>query len=227
MLAFRNALAAGYHVFEIDVHGTRDGDLVVIHDLTVDRTSDGRGAVHELLTADLGRMRLHGTDGETIPHLDAILELFREHGATSIVEIKFRSDRPEHDGLCRRLAEALERWDMLRSTTVSAFSWQSLTMLNRLSPTINLTAVASAQGIATCGGIDATVAAAAELGARDLALEWTAVGPTTAAAAHARGMRLGVWTPNATADMAHVAACGVDWIITDRPDLAPAATTTS
>lgn len=131
-LAFTEALGNGYRAFEIDVHGTSDRDLVVIHDLTVDRTSNGSGAVRDLSTADLGRLHLTGTDNEGIPHLDAVLQLFRSHRAVSIVEIKFRSDVPEHDDLCLRLADALTRAEMRAASSVSAFDWRSLARLKRL-----------------------------------------------------------------------------------------------
>ena len=68
-----------------------------------------------------------------------------------------------------------------------------------------------------------TIAAATDLGANDLALEWTAVGPETAATVHGQGLRLGVWTPNEPGHIAEMIRSGVDWIITDRPDLAPTA----
>ena len=224
LLAFNRALAAGYRVIEIDVQGTRDGDLVVIHDLTVDRTSDGTGSVRELSTAQLGRLNLRGTDGEPIPHLNTVLALLRRHGAASILEVKFRTDAPEHEDLCRRMADAIAHADMLEATTISAFAWPSLVTLKRLAPRLNLTAVASARGLQDRGGLSATIAAAADLGVSDLALEWTAVEAETAATVHAHGLRLGVWTPNERNDIARMISSDVDWIITDRPDLAPAAT---
>ena len=222
LVAFTKALGNGYRAFEIDVHGTSDRDLVVIHDLTVDRTSDGSGAVRDLSTADLGRLHLNGTNGESIPHLNDVLQLFRSHRAVIIVEIKFRSDVPEHDDLCKRLADALTRAEMGAATSVSAFDWKSLARLKRLDAAINLNAVASTRGLADRGGLAATVAAAIDLGACDLSLEWNAVDEATAHTVHAAGLRLGVWTPNTTDEIVRMISYGVDWIITDRPDLAPA-----
>lgn len=85
-----------------------------------------------------------------------------------------------------------------------------------------MNAVASARGLAERGGLAATVAAAIDLGACDLSLEWNAVDEATSDTVHAAGLRLGVWTPNATDEIARMMSYGVDWIITDRPDLAPA-----
>lgn len=222
LCAFNNALSSGFRTFEIDVQGTRDGELVVIHDLTIDRTSDGCGAVRELSFAELQGARLSGTRAERIPRLADVLALFRENRATAIVEVKFKSEAPEHDDLCKRLATALEVADLLASTTVSAFDWSSLTVLREISPQINLTAVASAQSLLRLGGIESAIASAVNHGAGDLALEWTAVDPRTAAATRANGLRLGVWTVNEPSQLRELAVRGVDWIITDRPDLGAA-----
>jgi len=63
LLAFANAIALGSDLLEFDVHLTADGAVAVIHDATVERTTDGRGAVASMTTADLRRLRLKGPDG--------------------------------------------------------------------------------------------------------------------------------------------------------------------
>src|SRR3990172_7158952 len=56
MAAFEKAVELGADVIELDLHMSRDGELVVIHDDTLDRTTDGRGVVHELNLKDLKRL---------------------------------------------------------------------------------------------------------------------------------------------------------------------------
>ncbi|MEA2625619.1 MAG: glycerophosphoryl diester phosphodiesterase, partial [Candidatus Binatota bacterium] len=56
LASFQRALDDGAEILELDVHATRDGEVVVIHDPTVDRTTDGHGAVRDLTLADLGRL---------------------------------------------------------------------------------------------------------------------------------------------------------------------------
>jgi glycerophosphoryl diester phosphodiesterase len=84
LLAFREALAAGADAFELDVHVTADGVPVVIHDDTVDRTTDGTGAVAQLPHHALGD--LDAGRGERIPTLQQVLETF--DGTPLIVEMK-------------------------------------------------------------------------------------------------------------------------------------------
>jgi glycerophosphoryl diester phosphodiesterase len=99
MLAFELAAAAGADVLELDVHATRDGAIVVIHDPTVDRTTDGTGAVREMDLADLRRLdasaRFAPAPGEVaaprsgpvrVPLLEEVLAAFPD--ASFNIEIK-------------------------------------------------------------------------------------------------------------------------------------------
>ena len=90
--AFRLALDAGAPAVEGDVQRTRDGRLVVIHDQTVERTTDGRGAVGSFLFEDLrrldaGRWFAPEFAGERVPSLDEVLDLMRDR-APVLLEIK-------------------------------------------------------------------------------------------------------------------------------------------
>ncbi|MBI4560644.1 MAG: glycerophosphodiester phosphodiesterase family protein, partial [Candidatus Rokubacteria bacterium] len=73
LLAFRNAIALGADFLEVDAHPSRDGELVVIHDPTLDRTTTGAGAVRDRSLAELRALRLKDKDGkvtdQTIPTL--------------------------------------------------------------------------------------------------------------------------------------------------------------
>src|SRR5882762_11425903 len=79
LLAFRNAVALGCDFVEFDVHQTADGEVAVIHDHTLDRTSEGRGAVGAATATALRRLRLKGRDGgltdERVPLLEDVLAL--------------------------------------------------------------------------------------------------------------------------------------------------------
>ena len=79
LLAFQSAIALGSDLLEFDVHMTRDRAVAVIHDATLERMTDGAGAVASSTAADLGRLRLRGPDkafsGEHVPTLDEVLAL--------------------------------------------------------------------------------------------------------------------------------------------------------
>ena len=77
MLAFRSAMALGADYLELDVHVSKDGEVIVIHDATLDRTSTGTGAVKDWTLAELRALRLKDRAGavtaESIPSLDDVV----------------------------------------------------------------------------------------------------------------------------------------------------------
>ncbi|BBK33212.1 glycerophosphoryl diester phosphodiesterase [Stella humosa] len=218
--AFRHSLAAGYLAVEFDVHFTRDRVPVVIHDLTVDRTTDGKGAVADMDLADLRRLRLTGTDGEQVPTLAELLDVLHPAGATAIVEIKFAADPPGHDDHCRALADILEQAGMRERVTISAFDWRSVVAVAKLGRGFDLTGVLRGRDIAGAAGAVAAARRLKEIGGAQLGLEFAAIDAGIVAACAAEGVGLGAWTPNEAADLARMRELGVGWIITDRPDRA-------
>src|SRR5919201_4383687 len=77
LTAFRGAIAGGARLLELDVHLTSDGEVAVIHDPTLDRTTSGTGPLARCTAADLRRARLRGVDGvltdDCVPTLDEVL----------------------------------------------------------------------------------------------------------------------------------------------------------
>ena len=92
LLAFQSAIALGSDLIELDVHQSRDGVIIVIHDATVDRTTDGAGAVGSLTSADLRRLRLRGPGGassaEHVPTLEEVLAAAAPSHAGLLIEVK-------------------------------------------------------------------------------------------------------------------------------------------
>src|SRR4030042_4999738 len=83
--SFRRALQMGVAAVELDVHRTRDGRLAVIHDATLERTTNGRGRVRDFTLAEL--QQLDAGQGERIPSLEEALDLVRGR-ALLLVELK-------------------------------------------------------------------------------------------------------------------------------------------
>src|SRR6188474_1210870 len=93
MAAFRHAIEVGMRLVELDVQLSSDGEMVVIHDETLDRTTDGTGAVHDYTLEELRQFDA-GTKfgpqfvGERIPTLREVLELCLDKGAGVVIELK-------------------------------------------------------------------------------------------------------------------------------------------
>ena len=94
---------------EFDVHPTRDGKLVVIHDDTLDRTTDGKGPVAARDWAELSKVVLKGTGGQRMLLLDEVIEIFRPTPIVLRLEIKCGPDRVPYPGHAARVAEAMKQ----------------------------------------------------------------------------------------------------------------------
>ena len=92
LAAFAGALALGVDFLEFDVHQSADGEVVVIHDATLERTTEGTGAVGDQSAATLRRLRLRDRNGaltdERVPLLDDVLALASRAGAELLLEVK-------------------------------------------------------------------------------------------------------------------------------------------
>lgn len=104
MAAFRAAVENGYGA-ELDVHLLADGNLAVIHDSKLKRTTGAEGRVEDLTTGQLAQYKLEGTD-ETIPQFTEVLKLF-EGKAPLIIELKAENNA---DALCAKVAEVLDSY---------------------------------------------------------------------------------------------------------------------
>jgi glycerophosphoryl diester phosphodiesterase len=137
LLAFEKALAAGADMIELDVHLSRDGRLVVIHDDRIDRTADGTGAVSGLSLAELkrysfnNRMAEHGFVG--IPTLDEVIAWAGDRLMLNI-EIKNRPVRSE--GIERKLADLLRETQFTDRAIVSSFDHCALAEFKRIAGSV-------------------------------------------------------------------------------------------
>jgi glycerophosphoryl diester phosphodiesterase len=210
LVAFHRAVELGAHMIELDVQCTRDGAVVVIHDETLDRTSDGVGPVRhrtlaELAELDAGRWFAPAYAGERIPTLDAVLR------AVSIpinVELKPTGD----DGLERRTLDVVEAAGALQRVVFSSFAAESLVRLRALSADAELAVLWDRTAIA------GALRLAEGVGARALHIRTSRRAPSGIAAGHQKGLQVRVWTVNSRADLAPLEAAGVDAVFTDYPE---------
>jgi glycerophosphoryl diester phosphodiesterase len=229
--AFRAALALGASGIELDVHLTRDGEPVVIHDATLDRTTVGHGPVEACDWAELRTVALQRADGEMVPHLDEILALLAPSGTQVIVEAKARADGSRYPRLASAVVEGVARAGMLQRCRVTAFDWGALPAFRALAPELRLAGVATARRIAQEPPPARLLRELRALGAAGLGAEWSAISAELAREVRDAGLELGAWTVNDVAAMRRVASLGATWIISDRldiareafPDLPPAA----
>jgi glycerophosphoryl diester phosphodiesterase len=219
--AFRAVVESGADAAELDVHLTRDGELAVIHDPTLDRTTGGRGPVGERRWAELQAYRLGDGEAGAIPRLADVLAVLAPAGLGVLIEVKTAADGRAYPDIERRLLAAIEAAGMADRATITAFAWDSLVRMASLTSRLRLAGIIDRRAADAGGGL----ARAAErlLGmvrATDLGVEHTLLSDDAAAVVHGAGLALGVWTPSAPAALRRALASGADWIITDEPELA-------
>ena len=220
LTAFRGALALGVDLVELDVHLTRDGEVVVLHDPTLDRTTTGRGPVRALTAAEVRALAVRGTEAEPPPLLRDVLALLRPAAAGLLLEIKVDAARASYPGIEPAALALLQASGLTARTTVMAFEWETLERLRALAPGLRLTGLLSQRGADRWGGIPPAIARLRALGVDDLGIERTLLSADAVSAAHAAGLSIGVWTVNEAQELRRALTADVDYVTTDRPDLA-------
>ncbi|ATG50644.1 glycerophosphodiester phosphodiesterase [Brachybacterium vulturis] len=203
--AFRRALEDGAQLLECDVHLSADGEVVVMHDETIDRTAAEdsplrTGAIGDLTRAELDTVLL--ADGERVPSL---AELFEMTTAPVFIEVKVAAAARAVAELLRGLPAGTPAAD----STVISFHADALAEIRRATdtPVSYLVEQVDEQAIATAG----------ELGAAGMGPSINGLSLRAAAAVHEAGMTVNPWTVNTAAQLEVALACGVDTLTTDDP----------
>ena len=220
LAAFLLAMEAGADGIELDVHQSRDGRLVVCHDPTLDRTTDGRGLIaahtwEELRRLDAGSWFGPEFRGEPLPSLDDVLALVRERAWPGTLNIELANLPVPYPGIEEAVAELLAGYGLMQQSLVSSFDHASLERLRRRFP-----------GVKTACLLAARLVGAPEyaraLGCAAVHPHAAGVTPEYVAAFHQAGLLVHAWAVEGEADLRRVAAAGVDGVITDDVALARA-----
>jgi glycerophosphoryl diester phosphodiesterase len=204
------ALDAGCDAVEIDVHVTADARLAVIHDATVDRTTNGHGEVAALTAGALRALdagsRL-GLADASVPLLDDVLELCRDR-ALVLVELKAAFERwPDASTL---VADAVERCGTREAALLLAFDHRHLAAARENAPWLERAAL--------CHSVpDGVAELLASIDAVALAPRWTAVDADLCLRVHALSRFVVTWTVDDPADAVRLAQAGVDVLVTNDP----------
>ena len=201
----RAALALGADAIEIDVRCTRDGTPVLLHDSTVDRTTDGEGEIAALSLRQA--RRLDAGEGERIPTLREVLREVAGR-ALLVLEVKPAGIEEEVLAVVRR-ARALD-W-----CAVHSFLPRVVERVRRQEPRMPCSLLTDGRRVVDWGQL---FAFALSLGAQGVSVHHGVVTPELVRGAHLRELRCSTWTVNRRDDVRRVATAGVDAITSDYPD---------
>ena len=220
MAAFRAAIEAGVDAIESDVHLTADGQLVMLHDETLDRTTNGRGPViertlDEVLTLDAWGRFGERFRGERVPTLDQLLDLAAEAGIFCIIEVK-GGDHEESLAIAHATAERLAARGELERHLVSSFDQVALGVIHERYPTLDV----APDRLPEVGYLppQAVVAQAQAIGARVMQVLHTEISQELVEAHHAADIALWSWTINTDVEIAASKALGCDGLMGDDAD---------
>ena len=224
LLAFHNALALGVDALEFDLHLTRDGEVVIIHDPTLDRTTTASGPVRDRTLAEIRSARITSRDGtiteERVPTFAELLDLARSSSVELIPEIKVGADGTPYPDIEEKVLGLLRARGMLGRATIQAFQSATIRRLHALQPGVRTMFLVSRRRLdgKRASPSDA-VRWARDLGASDLGMEFRVIDAAVVTAVRAAGIRLSAWTVNDEPDIRRMIELRVDVIMSDRPDL--------
>jgi glycerophosphoryl diester phosphodiesterase len=209
MLAIERSLQLGVDFIEIDIHQTRDNQLALMHDPSVDRMTDGSGKIADLTWAEIQALKIrhNGRDTLRVPNLAMVLDRLKDSSTTLLIEVKSPDD---YRGIARNLLTLLREKNMLSKVIITSFDQAFLQNLEGDAHELR-TALLLVSFFPWTGDIpDVDYVAISYVG--------MLFSSDALAAQKQAGKKILVWTVNSTDKMQHLVDAGVDGIITDCPD---------
>ncbi|HEX2980113.1 MAG TPA: glycerophosphodiester phosphodiesterase family protein [Anaerolineaceae bacterium] len=215
--AFKLALAQGAPAMELDAKVTKDGQVIVMHDPSVDRTTNGHGLVKDLTLAELRELDAGSSfspayRGECVPTLE---EVFAELGKKFFINVELTNYTTPNDGLVGKVVELVRRMDLAGYVMFSSFNPTNLARARQLLPGVPLgylTLDKQAGSLLTSVLRLFTPHEALHPNLND-------VNPQRVEKVHRSGRKMFVYTVNAPEDMRRILRDGVDGFFTDDPEL--------
>ena len=215
MLAFQKAVEAGCDGIELDVHLTKDGEIVVIHDETVDRTTDGRGAVKDYTLSELRRLDASGrfTGLFGVQHIPTLREYFDYIRSFSIfTNIELKNSEYYYEGLEEKTITLIREYHLEDRILFSSFNNASVLFCRKLAPEIPGGFLCT-DPIQNCG------AYALSCGAAYIHPEYSRISEAEIDDCHERGIGINAWTVNEPNHMLWLIRKKISGIITNYPNL--------
>lgn len=201
ILSFKRALELGVNAVELDVRMTKDGEIIVIHDAEVDRTTNGKGLVKELTLNEI--KKLSTEKGEKIPTLEEALD-FLDRKVRILIEIK-------EVGTEEKVLDIVRRKGLEDNVIIISFYEEALRRTRELSGTVKM-------GLIYVRHKD-PIGAALSLRAQYLLPMYKFIYPSLVRKAHEKGLKIIAWTINTREEASEYARMGVDGIASDKPDI--------
>jgi len=216
MPSFEMACEMGTDAFELDVHLTKDGKVVVIHDDTVDRTSNGSGAVSSMTYAELLEMDFsYGKEGfekVRIPLLNEVFEFAHKNNIFVNVELKENLYQDAFP-IIEKVLKIEKEYGMSENVIYSSFNHYLLRDLKKVSKNIST-------GLLYVGGLVDIWEYAKKLEAQAVHPHYSCLSyKNLVTECHSQQIAVNPWTVDSESDILEMLQSGVDGIISNKPDI--------
>ena len=207
LVSFEKAIQMGADGIELDVHLSVDGHLIVIHDETVDRTTNGKGVVNQLTLQELKAFRINDT--YEIPTLEEVLDLVNQRCFVNI-ELK-------NQDTAEKVVKLIEHYISVKNWIhahfiVSSFDWNALQQVRFLNDEIRI-------GVLTETDLELAISFARFMKAEALHPDFQLLTNEYTAKIQEKGILVFPWTVNETDDIQRIKSFKVNGIITDFLDM--------
>lgn len=205
LISFEKALAIGAHGIEFDVHLSADGEVIVIHDETVNRTTNGTGAIKDMVSTQIKQLRIDHK--YQIPLLPEVLDIAKN----TLINIELKvaeTAKPVVEVVKKYVAEKGARYEQF---LISSFDWTALQTVRNLHEEIPI-------GVLTETDLDLAVNFAKFIKAETIHPHFHLLTKEKTAEIQQLGFKIFTWTVNEPEDIRYLKSFNVNAIITDFPE---------
>lgn len=216
MLAFEKAAEAGADGIELDVHLTRDNEVVVIHDEKIDRTTDGTGYVCDYSLKELQKFDASHAWGGThpfqhIPTFEEYCEWVAEKPVYTNIELK--TGLVFYKGIEQKTIDILSRYGLIGKVMFSSFNHLSLLTAKKIAPEIPVGALVGEKGIVNAGSY------CKQYGFEYYHPSYKALSPKAVEEIHGAGIKINAWTINGMQELQMLHDLGCEGEIGNFPEI--------
>lgn len=206
LASFAEAFKLGCHGIEFDVHLSADGEIIVIHDETVDRTTDGKGRVAELSLSQLRNLKI-----DQVHSVSTLSEIIDITPGKSLINIELKAKMSAKPVMHLIENYVVENKRNYRDFLVSSFDWIALKEIRAANPKIPL-------GVLTETDLELAIGFSESIKAETLHPHYHLLTAQNVREMQKRNIAVFPWTVNEPEDLAKMRAFKVNGIITDFPD---------
>ena len=217
LTGFQIASDMGAYGVELDIQLTRDGEIVVIHDETVDRTSNGRGWVRDFTLSDIKKLNFNkrGLTPPLFMEIPRLAEVFMLLKPTQLkINIELKTGIMYYGGIEEKALDITGKYGMMDRIVWSSFNHYSIQKLKQLCPEAETALLCSVGLFITGEQCEKTGASALHPNIKLLSY------PGLVEECHARGVKVRAWTVNSQEEFALALSLGLDGVFTNRIDFA-------